>query len=97
VGRVLAGEVGGYDTVSSFFSEVFGTTIRVFGDTRHSEQLSSEGSLEAGFLASYGDRGPLVGAISVGQSEELEALVKDLIAERAPADALIRELVGGRS
>jgi NADPH-dependent 2,4-dienoyl-CoA reductase/sulfur reductase-like enzyme len=97
VGRVLAGEVGGYDTVSSFFSEVFGTTIRVFGDTSHAEQLSSEGSLEAGFLASYGDRGPLVGAISVGQSEELEALVKDLIAERAPADALARELVGGRS
>jgi NADPH-dependent 2,4-dienoyl-CoA reductase/sulfur reductase-like enzyme len=97
VGRVLAGEVGGYDTVSSFFSEVFGTTIKVFGDTSHAEQLSSEGSLEAGFLASYGDRGPLVGAISVGQSEELEALVKDLIAERAPADALARELVGGRS
>lgn len=97
VGKVLAGEVGGYDTVSSFFSEVFGTTIRVFGDTSHAEQLSSEGSLEAGFLASYGDRGPLVGAISVGQSEELEALVKDLIAKRAPADALARELVGGRS
>ena len=97
VGRVLAGEVGGYDTVSSFSSEVFGTTIRVFGDTSHAEQLSSEGSLEAGFLASYGDRGPLVGAISIGQSEELEALVKDLIAKRAPADALARELVGGRS
>lgn len=97
VGKVLAGEVGGYDTVSSFSSEVFGTTIRVFGDTSHAEQLSSEGSLEAGFLASYGDRGRLVGAISVGQSEELEALVKDLIAEQAPAEALARELVGGRS
>lgn len=96
-GRILAGAGVGYDDVSSFFSEVFGTTIRVFGDTSHAEQLSSEGSLEAGFLASYGDRGPLVGAISVGQSEALEALVKDLIAERAPADALIRELVGGRS
>jgi NADPH-dependent 2,4-dienoyl-CoA reductase/sulfur reductase-like enzyme len=27
VGRILAGRGGGYDTVSSFFSEVFGTTI----------------------------------------------------------------------
>jgi NADPH-dependent 2,4-dienoyl-CoA reductase/sulfur reductase-like enzyme len=96
VGRILAGHRGGYDTVSSFFSEVFGTTIKVFGDTSHATQLSAEGSLEEGFLASYADRGRLVGTISVGQSDELETLVKDLIAERAPADALGRELVGGR-
>jgi hypothetical protein len=44
--------------------------------------------LESGLLASYGDGGGLVGAISVGQSEETEALVKALIAERAPTDAL---------
>jgi 3-phenylpropionate/trans-cinnamate dioxygenase ferredoxin reductase component len=30
VGRILAGAEGGYDYVSSFFSEVFGTTIKVF-------------------------------------------------------------------
>jgi hypothetical protein len=39
----------------------------------------------------------LVGAISVGQSEELETHLKDLIAERSPTDALARELVGGIS
>lgn len=97
VGKILAGQGGGYDTVSSFFSELFGTTIKVFGDTSHADQLSAEGSLEAGFLAGYGDRGHVVGAISVNQSEELETLVKALIAERAASDALARELVGGRS
>lgn len=97
VGKVLAGQDGGYDTVSSFFSEVFGVTIKVFGDTSHGLQLPAEGSLESGFLARYGDGGRLVGAISVGQNEETEALVKDLIAERAPADALARDFIGGRS
>jgi hypothetical protein len=76
---------------------VFGTTIKVFGDTSQAVQLAAEGSMESGFLATYGDRGRLVGAISVGQSEKIEALVKDLIAERAPTDALARDFIGGRS
>jgi 3-phenylpropionate/trans-cinnamate dioxygenase ferredoxin reductase component len=95
VGKILASQGGGYDTVSSFFSEVFGTTIKVFGDTSHAAQVSIDGSLESRFLATYGDDGRLVGAISVGQSEELETLLKDLIAERSPTDALTRKLVGG--
>jgi NADPH-dependent 2,4-dienoyl-CoA reductase/sulfur reductase-like enzyme len=97
VGKVLAGQDGGYDTVSSFFSEVFGTTIKVFGDTSHGVQLPAEGSLESGFLAGYDEGGRLAGAISVGQGEETEALLKDLIVEGAPADALARDLIGGRS
>ena len=36
-------------------------------------------------------------AACAGQSEELEAVVKELIGERAPLDALARELVGARS
>jgi NADPH-dependent 2,4-dienoyl-CoA reductase/sulfur reductase-like enzyme len=94
VGRILAGQRGGYDTVSSFFSEVFGTTIKVFGDASRFDELHEEGNLEDGFLARYGDEGRLVGAISVGQSDELEALVRELLAERAPSDALERELAG---
>jgi 3-phenylpropionate/trans-cinnamate dioxygenase ferredoxin reductase subunit len=97
VGKVLAGQDGGYDTVSSFFSDVFDTTIKVFGDTSHAAQLPAVGSLESRFLAGYGEKGRLVGAISVDQSEETEALLKDLIAERAPADALAHDLIGGRS
>ena len=90
--------MGGYDTVSSFFSEVFATTIKVFGDTSNAVQLTVEGGIESGnFLATYGRWDRLTGAISVGQSEELERLLKDLIAERSPSDALARELVGGRA
>jgi 3-phenylpropionate/trans-cinnamate dioxygenase ferredoxin reductase component len=93
VGRILAGADGGYDHVSSFFSEVFGTTIKVFGDVSRFDKLTTEGSLADGFLASYGDEGRLVGALTVGQSEELETLVKELIRERAPAAALEEEPV----
>jgi hypothetical protein len=53
--------------------------------------------LESGFLAGYDEGGRLAGAISVGQGEETEALLKDLIVEGAPADALARDLIGGRS
>jgi NADPH-dependent 2,4-dienoyl-CoA reductase/sulfur reductase-like enzyme len=98
VGKILAGHVGGYDTVSSFFSEVFGTTIKVFGDTGNAVQLTVEGGIESGnFLATYGRWDRLTGAVSVGQSEELESLLKDLIAERSPSNALAREPVGGRA
>jgi 3-phenylpropionate/trans-cinnamate dioxygenase ferredoxin reductase subunit len=98
VGKVLAGTGGGYDTVSSFFSEVFGTTVKVLGDVSRFDELTTEGSLTSGtLLTSYGDGGHLVGALTVGASDELEALLKGLIAERAPTEALERELVGGRS
>jgi NADPH-dependent 2,4-dienoyl-CoA reductase/sulfur reductase-like enzyme len=96
VGRVLAGAAGGYDVVSSFFSEVFGNTLKVFGDTSRFDALHEEGTLDEGFLARYGDGDRLVATITIGQSEELETLVKDLINERAPADALERELVRPR-
>jgi 3-phenylpropionate/trans-cinnamate dioxygenase ferredoxin reductase component len=98
VGKVLAGRGSGYDTVSSFFSEVFGTTVKVFGDVSRFDALTTEGSLASGtLLTSYGESGRLVGALTVGASDEFETLLKDLIAEHAPMDALERELVGGRS
>jgi NADPH-dependent 2,4-dienoyl-CoA reductase/sulfur reductase-like enzyme len=97
-GKILAGQPGGYDTVSSFFTEVFGTTIKVFGDVSLFDALTTDGSLTSGaFLAGYGHDGMLVGALAIGQSKELEALVKALIVEQAPLDALARELVGGGS
>jgi NTE family protein len=88
VGRILAGAGGGYDVVSSFFTEVFGVTVKVFGDTTRFDELGTHGSLESGMLASYGLDGRLVGVLAVGQDEETEALAKSLIAERAPAGAL---------
>jgi NTE family protein len=98
VGKVLAGGGHGYDTVSSFFSEIFGTTVKVLGDVSRFDKLMTEGSLASGtLLTSYGESGRLVGVLTVGASDELETLLKDLIAAHAPMDALERELVGGRS
>ena len=98
VGRILAGGDGGYDAVSSFFSEVFGTTVKVFGDVSHFDEAVTARTLESGLLVSYGDNGRLVGALAVGQSEEIESLAKELIAERAAVRALHDDLlVGGRA
>jgi len=94
-GKVLAGEDGGFDHVSSFFSEVFGTTIRVFGDVSSFDRLSAEGSLTDAFVAAYGSAGRLVGALTVGKSKAFETLATDLIAGRAPIDALEPELAVG--
>ena len=44
-GKILAGHGDGYDTVSSFFSEVFGLTVKVFGDVSHSDDVMTQGSL----------------------------------------------------
>ncbi|MGH3116445.1 MAG: NAD(P)/FAD-dependent oxidoreductase [Gaiellales bacterium] len=94
VGKILAGRGDGYNTVSSFFSEVFGVGVKVFGDVSRFDELTADGTLESGLLASYGEKGRLVGALTVGQSEEVEALTKDLIAERAPTRALHDNFVG---
>jgi NADPH-dependent 2,4-dienoyl-CoA reductase/sulfur reductase-like enzyme len=86
VGKVLAGTGAGYDTISSFFTEIFGITIKVFGDARRDAEVVVRGSLrEHGLYALYGDaKGEVVGALSVGQSEEIEELLKQKIAARAP-------------
>ena len=94
VGKVLAGRGDGYDTVSSFFSEVFGVTVKVFGDVSQYDELTADGTLASGLLATYGENGRLVGALTVGQTDEVEALAKELIAERAPLRALHDDLVG---
>ena len=94
VGKILAGRGDGYDTVSSFFSEVFGVGVKVFGEVSRFDELTADGTLESGLLASYGEKGRLVGALTVGQSEDVEALAKDLISERASTRALLDNLVG---
>jgi hypothetical protein len=44
VGRSLAGDSGGYDTVSTFFTEIFGLTLKVFGDLSVHDELVIRGS-----------------------------------------------------
>lgn len=84
VGRLLAGGDGGYDVVSTFFSEVFGITFKVFGDVDHFDEIVFRGALEderaVGFYLK-GDR--LVACLLVGQDEEAENQLKELIREHA--------------
>jgi NADPH-dependent 2,4-dienoyl-CoA reductase/sulfur reductase-like enzyme len=92
VGRILAGEDARYDTVSSFFSEIFGTTLKVFGDLTRADETRAEGSLAGGLVVGYGEGGRLVGALAVGQSEEAEARLKEQIAARGRlADLVFQE------
>ena len=90
VGKVLAGADGGYDRVSEFFTEIFGITIRVFGDAKRDAEVNVHGSLQEDDLyALYGDdQGDAIGALSVGQSEEIEELLKQRVRTHAPLEGL---------
>jgi NADPH-dependent 2,4-dienoyl-CoA reductase/sulfur reductase-like enzyme len=93
VGRALAGAEGRYDTVSSFSSEVFDVTVEVLGDVGRFDEVTTDGTLESGLLASYGESGRLVGAVVVGQPDGVAAHARELIAARAPTSALQDEVV----
>jgi 3-phenylpropionate/trans-cinnamate dioxygenase ferredoxin reductase subunit len=86
VGKVLAGKGEGYDTISTFFTEIFGITIRVFGDARRDASVEVYGSLlEDDLYALYGDENAeVIGALSAGQSDEVQELLKRQIATHAP-------------
>jgi 3-phenylpropionate/trans-cinnamate dioxygenase ferredoxin reductase subunit len=84
VGQLMAGKDGAYDIVSTFFSEVFGFTFRLLGDVDDSDEIVPRGSLDDGkAIAFYLGNGRLVGALIVGQDDETEAQLKDLIAKHA--------------
>src|SRR5262249_25711576 len=84
VGKILAGAAGGYDVVSTFFTEVFGVSLRVLGDTSTSDELVFRGSIEDGTTIGFClERGRLVAAIVMGQDEATETRLKELIRERA--------------
>jgi NADPH-dependent 2,4-dienoyl-CoA reductase/sulfur reductase-like enzyme len=90
VGKVLAGADGGYDTISTFFTEIFGMTINVFGDARRRAPVVVRGSLAEGMYALYGNEDEeVIGALSVGQPEEIEELLKRQISARAPLSDLV--------
>jgi 3-phenylpropionate/trans-cinnamate dioxygenase ferredoxin reductase component len=90
LGAALAGQDARYDTLSTFFTEVFGVTIKVFGDgVRPDEVVAEDGfSLEQG-LAWYVRGGRIEGALVIGQSEEREEELKELIAKRPERSAVL--------
>jgi NADPH-dependent 2,4-dienoyl-CoA reductase/sulfur reductase-like enzyme len=88
VGRKIAGASGSYDTVSTFFTEIFGLTIKVFGDLSSHDELVVRGSLnDSNLLGFYLQRGRLVATLLAGQTSETEDELKRLIAEQALVDA----------
>jgi NADPH-dependent 2,4-dienoyl-CoA reductase/sulfur reductase-like enzyme len=88
VGRVLAGDAGGYDRVSTFFTEIFGLTLKVFGDLSEHDELIVRGSLsDRNLLGFYLERGRLVATLVGGQDEDTEAALQRLIKDKAVIDS----------
>ena len=84
VGRILAGAHGGYDTVSSFFTESFGLTLKVFGDISHHDDRVARGSFADGnAIVFYLGNGRLVGTLHAGLDAQSEDLLKELIRSQA--------------
>ena len=78
VGRILAGAAGGYDTVSSFFTEIFGTTYRVFGELKG--ETAVEGSFAEGrAIVRYRGAGRLHGTLTTGlEDDEVDELKAEI-------------------
>jgi NADPH-dependent 2,4-dienoyl-CoA reductase/sulfur reductase-like enzyme len=88
VGRILAGGDGGYDTVSTFFSEIFGLTLKVFGDLSGHSELVVRGSLsDRTLLGFYLQHGRLVATLAVGQEKQTEEELQLLIKQQVVLDS----------
>jgi 3-phenylpropionate/trans-cinnamate dioxygenase ferredoxin reductase subunit len=83
VGRLIAGRDGGYDRVSTFFSEVFGVTFNVFGDVDECDEIVFRGALEDGkAIGFYLSGNRFVASLVLGQDEETENRLKELLASQ---------------
>ena len=88
LGKILAGEDTSYDTVSSFFSEEFGKSFRVFGDGSGHDGTSLEGDFEGErAVFRFLGGGGTIAAVTTGISDEEEAALKDEIRAGAGAEA----------
>jgi NADPH-dependent 2,4-dienoyl-CoA reductase/sulfur reductase-like enzyme len=84
VGRLIAGGDGGYDIVSTFFSEVFGVTLKLFGDVDEFSEIVFRGALEDGnAIGFYLDGDRLAATLVVGQEQETENRLKELLRAHA--------------
>ena len=84
VGRLIAGSDGGFDIVSTFFTEVFGTSFKMFGDVDDIDEVVFRGALEDGAAIGFYLKGErFVAALVVGQDEETENQLKELLRARA--------------
>lgn len=80
LGHILGGLDERYDKVSSFFSEQFGETFKLFGDTTGYDEQALEGDFGDGpAVLRYRRGGRTVAALTVGQDEHAEAALQDEI------------------
>ncbi|TML90429.1 MAG: FAD-dependent oxidoreductase [Actinobacteria bacterium] len=85
LGRILAGIDEPYDRVSTFFTELFGTAYKFFGDSAATDHIELEGDFRDGrAVVRYYRGGDLHAALLTGQSEEREGELQ----ERIRSDAL---------
>jgi NADPH-dependent 2,4-dienoyl-CoA reductase/sulfur reductase-like enzyme len=85
LGKILAGEDGGYDTVSSFFSEIFGASVRYFGDATGHDDVVQRGDFREGkVVCLHTAAGRIVAALTMGQEDEVHDRIKELIRAGAP-------------
>lgn len=88
LGKLLAGHGDGYDTVSSFFSEIFGASIRFFGDATGHDDVVQHGDFGDGkAVCLHTADGRVLAALTMGQEDDALDRIKTLIRERAPASA----------
>ena len=82
-GKLMAGGEGGFDIVSTFFTEVFGITIKLFGDVDEFDEVVFRGAIDRSAIGFYlrGDR--LVACLVLDQDEETENRLKELLKARA--------------
>ena len=93
LGKLLATGEGAYDVVSSFFSEMFGLSLRVFGDLDEHDELEFRGVPGAGpFAGLYFQEGGLVASVVGEQSDETNDQLMELIRRRAPRDEALAAL-----
>jgi 3-phenylpropionate/trans-cinnamate dioxygenase ferredoxin reductase subunit len=87
LGRILAGDEARFDVVSTFFTEIFGVVVKVFGDTSRAEIARVDGDFRSdSAVAYYVEDGGLAAATLVGQDEEFENELKERIYRRDPLE-----------
>ncbi len=88
LGKILAGQDGGYDTVSSFFSEIFGASVRFFGDATGHDDVVQRGDFRDGeVVCLHTAEGRIVSALAMGQEDDVHDRLKELIRAGAPLSA----------
>ena len=80
LGKIVATGDGGYDIVASFFSEVFGFSLRLHGLPEAGDDVVVRGDFaERAAVAFYLGEGRLVAALTVGQPDEVNDALKELL------------------